>query len=120
MSDRKDPADPLLVMISDFEEFKPAAFIFPGVYVFRDKKGHFVYIGESKNIPQRLKQHKKKKWFSEELDVTVLWCADAEARLTAETAMILRYRPRENKAIKIGLSKTGGLYPLNFLRTRSG
>jgi excinuclease UvrABC nuclease subunit len=120
MTNRSDPVDPLLVTDEDFEELPGGAFVFPGVYTFSDSKGHFVYIGESKNIPSRLKQHRKKKWFSEELTVEVLWCSDNETRLVAETAMILRYRPRENKAIKIGLSKSGGLYPLNFLRTRSG
>jgi len=113
----EDPVDPLAVTLDDFSDFdieKPPL-LFPGVYVFLHGKKR-VYIGESGDVPRRLKEHRRKKWFSEKLKIKVLWCSDEQARLMAETVMILRERPRENKAIKIGLSKAGRIYPINFLR----
>lgn len=120
---REDPVDPFSVTFDDFEEYdktKPPL-IFPGVYAFL-KKGASgkllkVYIGESKNIPQRIKQHKRKKWYEEDLEIRVLWAGDDEVRLITETVMILKERPLENKAIKLGLAKkTGRVYPINFVR----
>lgn len=37
-------------------------------------------------------------------------------RLLAETAMILRERPRHNKTIKIGLRADGTIYEMGFVR----
>ena len=112
-----DPKDPFVVTRDDFSkmDMKKPPLLFPGVYLFL-KKGKPVYIGESGDIPRRFKEHKRKKWFEEGLDFKVLWCNNSEVRLLTETIMILRERPRENRAIKIGLSKAGKLYAINFLR----
>jgi len=108
------------VTSDDFEELKPGCLMFPGVYTFQDEDGDYVYIGESKNVVMRLKQHAKKKWYSKKHAVKVLWVQDDEARLVAETAMILRHRPRANRAIKIGLAKDGHLFSIQFLRGKPG
>lgn len=117
----QDPSDPFAVTRDDFIELdkeKPP-FLFPGVYMFL-KRGKAVYIGESGDIPRRLKEHRRKKWYEANLEVRVLWCTDDQVRLITETIMILRERPRENRAIKIGLTKTGRVYGLNFLRSSRG
>lgn len=94
----------------------------PGVYVALDG-AKVVYVGQSKHIKQRRGQHvaeKSKKWAQ---NPKLRWvgrpiAGGVEARLVAETALILRYRPRANKAIKIGLKSTGTIYELSFLRGR--
>jgi hypothetical protein len=115
MGQGNDPADPFAVTRDDFISFdisKPPL-IFPGVYIFL-KKGAPVYIGESADIPRRLREHRRKKWFEEGLETRVLWCADAEVRLIVETIMIFRERPAQNRAIKLGCAR-GRIYPINFL-----
>lgn len=117
----QDPDDPFSVTRDSFVAFnteKPPL-LFPGVYMFL-KKGKAVYIGESGNIPCRLKQHRRKKWHEKDLEVRVLWCEDDETRLVVETVMILRERPRANRAIKLGLTMAGRVYALNFLRASKG
>jgi hypothetical protein len=114
----KDPEDPFSVTRESFVPFnadKPPL-LYPGVYIFL-KKDKAVYVGESGNIPRRLKEHRRKKWFEEGLEIRILWCADDQVRLVAETVMILRERPRFNRVIKIGLTQTGRVYGLNFLRS---
>jgi len=96
---------------------------FPGIYRFRDPEGAFLYIGESNHIPRRLGEHRadhkkkgKKPYAAEDADVTVdvCFCPCDDLRLRAETLQILRHNPRHNKAIKIGISKQGRVYPLNW------
>lgn len=115
-----DPVDPFAVTLDAFIPY-PATppLLYPGLYVFL-KDGKPVYIGESGDIPRRLKEHRRKKWYEEGLEVRILWCNDDQIRLVTETVMILRERPRHNRAIKIGLSVAGRVYGLNFLRSSKG
>ena len=113
----EDPSDPFTVTRADFSDLdmeKPPL-LYPGVYIFL-KNGKPIYVGESGDIPRRFKEHKRKKWYEDKLVFKVLWCSDEQTRLVTETVMILRERPRHNRAIKIGLSKAGRIYPINFVR----
>ena len=117
----QDPEDPFSVTRDSFVPFnadKPPL-LYPGVYIFL-KNSKAVYIGESGDIPRRIKEHRRKKWHEEGLEVRILWCADAQTRLVTETVMILRERPRHNRAIKLGLTQAGRVYGLNFLRSSRG
>ena len=103
--------------MADFEAFDKTStpFTFPGVYAYL-RKGRPVYIGQSQHIPTRMREHRGKKWFEEDLEIRVLWCQDEEVRFLTETIMILRERPRWNRGVKVGMTTSGRLYELHFKR----
>lgn len=109
-----DPFDPELIdSFIDPPDFP----FYPGLYIFRDADGTPIYIGQSKNIPQRLKEHKRRaRWYPKVSSVTVLLEVDPSARLCAEAVLQLRYRPRYCRAIKLALSNDGTLHEIQFVR----
>lgn len=74
-----------------------------------------LYVGESGDIPRRLQEHRRtKKWFKEVTRVDLVVIPHTSPRLIAETLEILRLLPRHNRAIKLGISVLGAVYPLNW------
>lgn len=86
----------------------------PGVYLFRTSKGCAIYVGQSGDVFQRYRQHRRKKWFAEDLEFWALEIEGQSDRLVAETVLILRERPLQNRAVKLGLRKDGSVYPLDW------
>ncbi len=90
---------------------------YPGVYALLDVDGKPLYVGQSGDIPQRLREHRKtKRWYEKVDRVLVLLAPDLQDRLLAETVLQLKYRPRHCRAIKLGFNKDGTLTELQFLR----
>jgi hypothetical protein len=85
-----------------------------GVYACFDEDGP-IYIGQTGLFSQRLKQHETKKWWPRVVRVLVFPLASLDDRLTLETLMILRHRPRHNRQINIKLRKDGTLYETQWL-----
>lgn len=93
---------------------------FPGVYAYL-RDGQPLYIGQSCDVRRRLAQHardKRKKWPAAATHIRAIVEADYEARLVAETILILQHRPRYNQSIKIGIAANGRLRELQFLRSQ--
>jgi len=91
-----------------------------GIYAYLSG-GKVLYIGHSVNMRRRLREHardtKKKAWFPTLDEFRVLPLeGGADPRLVAETGLLLKYRPRYNKTIKIGIANDGHLYELSFVR----
>lgn len=114
-----DPFDPALA--DSFINPSTITFPFyPGLYIFRDTAGAPIYIGQSGNVPQRLKEHARRApWHKHVASVSILMEAHLSTRLCAEAVLQLRYRPRFCRAIKLGLRKDGTLHELQFLRSSS-
>jgi len=69
-----------------------------GVYLIQDKSSTVIYAGMSKNVRQRISQHKNKKWFEfGGYAVQVCQLPTEECR-KAEAYLIAFYSPRLNKA----------------------
>lgn len=99
----------------DFCELSPDNFPpigVPGVYRFRDAEDGFLYVGESGDVCRRYKEHRRKPWFKDAVRFEVCGVIDPELRLLVETMEILRFRPRHNRALKLGLDKQGRIYSL--------
>jgi excinuclease UvrABC nuclease subunit len=126
------------VDLPDFSDLEsiPGKFL-SGVYIFLDgKTGRILYCGQSGDIRKRVRQHcsdKRKTWATPETKVIAFVVPDEsrgddangdyvdvgyENRLVLETLMILLYRPRHNRSIKLGLNSLGGLRELQFIRSR--
>lgn len=90
----------------------------PGVYVIvQVADGKVKYVGQTGCVGLRLKEHERTKRYNPKADrVKVSWEGNPERRLVLETLLILSHRPRLNRAIKIGLTKEGRLYEMQFLR----
>ena len=82
----------------------------PGVYLFRDEKGKYVYIGKAKNLKNRLKGHlqqlktdpKERKIFEESSKVEwIVTKSDYEA-FVLENELIKQYKPKYNVRLKSG------------------
>jgi excinuclease UvrABC nuclease subunit len=89
------------------------------VYAFCNEAGDPIYVGQSALLTQRLKQHTKKPWYKNVASVVAYPVAKAEDRLVLETLIILRYRPRNNRAIKIGIRADGSIYEIQFVGRRA-
>lgn len=78
--------------LKDFNPHSPEELpSLPGVYVLYDGADRPAYIGKSKNIARRLKQHKKdRKWFEEPIVSTAAFIEidNAELRSQVESIMI--------------------------------
>lgn len=106
---------PYLIQLGDFTADPPAVDR-PGVYVLLDDGGTLIYVGQSKGMVARSKAHRRKTWGKKIAAERYLAEPDPELRLVLEAVMILRYRPRYNRAIKLGLRKDGSLYEIQFVR----
>ncbi|HCB69671.1 MAG TPA: excinuclease ABC subunit UvrC [Persephonella sp.] len=82
----------------------------PGVYLFKGKKGEYIYIGKAKNIKNRLKGHlnqyridpKEKKIFDESSKIEwIITKSDYEA-FVLENELIKQYKPKYNVRLKSG------------------
>lgn len=109
-----DPFDPAL---ADSFIDPPDFPFYPGLYIFRNATGAAIYIGQSQNVPQRLKEHKRRaRWYPKVSSVKVLLEVDPSTRLCAEAVLQLRYRPRYCRAIKLSLANDGTLHEIQFVR----
>jgi excinuclease UvrABC nuclease subunit len=110
--------DLLSITLRRLKRLPPAKCLLSGVYVILPPIGQKVkYVGQSADIFTRLATHRRtKKWWADDDRVYVLTPLCPEDRLVAETGLILRYRPRYNRAVKIGLREDGSLYEIQFLR----
>ena len=84
----------------------------PGVYLFKNEKNKYVYIGKAKNIKKRLKQHfqqtnidpKERKIFQESKSIEwIITESDYEA-FVLENELIKQYKPKYNVRLKSGSS----------------
>ena len=84
----------------------------PGVYLFKNEKNKYVYIGKAKNIKKRLKQHfqqinidpKERKIFQESKSIEwIITKSDYEA-FVLENELIKQYKPKYNVRLKSGSS----------------
>lgn len=92
---------------------------FPGLYSFQDAEGRFLYIGQSKCVPDRIRTHAREKPWAQQIATThVLPWRDPDTRLAAEAVLQLRYRPRYCQAIKLRIGKDGKLTEVSFIPTR--
>ncbi len=103
----------------DFDPSNAPPLGLPGVYRFRDADDNILYIGESGDVVRRYKEHgrpksRSKRWFKDAVRCEVCAVLDPSLRLFVETIEILRHRPGNNKAMKLGLSAQGELYALNW------
>jgi len=82
----------------------------PGVYLFRNNEGKYIYIGKAKNIKNRLKGHiqqlkldpKEKKIFMESSKIEwIITKSDYEA-FVLENELIKQYKPKYNVRLKSG------------------
>lgn len=82
----------------------------PGVYIFKNEKNHYVYIGKAVNIKNRLKNHfqqlktdpKERKIFSESSVIQwIITKSDYEA-FVLESELIKQYKPKYNVRLKSG------------------
>ncbi len=82
----------------------------PGVYLFKNKKGKYIYIGKAKNIKNRLKGHlqqlkldpKERKIFEESSKIEwIITKSDYEA-FVLENELIKQYKPKYNVRLKSG------------------
>lgn len=102
----------------DLSDIPPLA---GGVYALFDEGGKVLYIGESGGIRTRFRQHRRqKKWWKDVTEARYASSQDTDERLTLETVLILRHRPRHNRAVKLGLAADGTVFALNFLRGSKG
>lgn len=87
------------------KETKPKTAIY-----FLYLKNEIVYIGQSKNVEERVQSHKKRFIFD---SYSFIECDESElAKLEAE--LIFKYAPKHNKTIS-ALSKLPAIYPLGYV-----
>ena len=80
-----------------------------GVYIYYDKKGVPLYVGQTYSFKKRHAQHTSKNW-AEKVEKMAVWpCANESDRLIAETVLIFKVRPAENKLIKLRIHKDGSI-----------
>lgn len=110
-----DPFDPEL--LSRFVPLDSINFPFyPGLYACINEYGSPIYIGQSGNVPQRLKAHRRKRWWKFVNEVRVLPMTNKDQILCAEAVLQLRHRPRYCRTIKLCLCADGHLQEIQFLR----
>jgi hypothetical protein len=91
-----------------------------GIYAYLSG-GTPLYIGHSVDMRRRQREHardrKKASWFPAIDEVRILRLEGGkDPRLVAECGLLLKYRPRYNRTIKIGIANDGHLYELSFVR----
>jgi excinuclease UvrABC nuclease subunit len=106
---------PFTIQRGDFKT-APPTIDRPGVYILEGEGGQILYVGQSGQMVSRSKAHRKKKWGGQIRSERYFACSDPEERLVIEAVLILRYRPRHNRAIKLGLRKDGSIYEIQFVR----
>ena len=81
-----------------------------GVYLFKGKKGKYIYIGKAKNLKNRLKGHlhqakidpKEQRIFEESISLEwIITSSDYEA-FVLENELIKQYKPKYNVRLKSG------------------
>lgn len=91
----------------------------PGIYAIFDENEECLYIGQSKDIRSRLLEHARSKpWYKLGASIKIRTIADSEFRLVMETILILIYKPRNNRAIKMTKGYEGPWKECQFLRLK--
>ena len=86
-----------------------------GTYVFYDKEGVPLYVGQTSSYKRRFNQHKAgRKWWKFVDRVRVWDCASESNRLMSETVLIFRLRPKYNRLIKLRIDKDGDVSPARW------
>jgi hypothetical protein len=100
------------------EELPPT----PTVYCMLDVKGTIVYIGQTKNLQQRFRQHeagspgKAKHWRA--VAYFVPGIENLHRRLQVETILICACVPAQNKSVLLTVTKNGHLSEIRYRRSR--
>jgi len=87
-----------LTGIGVFEDFDPHSMddvpISAGVYVFYDRNDHPIYVGQTRNLRRRVKQHEEKFWFKKPLidSASFIPIKDNTLRESVEEALIYLLR----------------------------
>ena len=115
----ENPFDPSLISMDWFVSGAslPGPW-FPGLYAFHAPSGECLYVGQSKNVPDRIRDHRRLKPWAQKADVSVLPWRDQDTRLAAEAVLQLKYRPRWCQAVKLRIGKDGKLTEVQFIPTR--
>jgi len=121
--DDEEPGELLDLFSLTLDSFVPRSLdtawpSFSGLYCLLNGAGDPIYIGQSVSVRSRLLTHRREKKWWPDVDqiLTFSLASELDSRLIAETGLILRHRPRHNKAIKIGIANDGHLFELQFLR----
>lgn len=114
--DNPDPFDPDL--LSRFVPPESIPLPFPGLYACFDKTDTPIYIGQSGHVQERLKEHRRKKWWPSVTHIRALPMANKDQILCAEAVLQLRYRPRYCRAIKLQICNDGSLVEIQFIRSK--
>ena len=69
------------------------------VYFITTRDMQLLYVGQSRNLIQRLRTHAKKDWFTPECRVFVEWFRDRDEAQSRETNAIWNSRPPHNNRI---------------------
>jgi excinuclease UvrABC nuclease subunit len=117
MSSRKSPRWPVLKSLPGPDQFTPVQNLdtepYPvaGIYFLVDEEGQIVYVGQTGNVKERIRQHTKQgtKRFA---DACYWECISASDRLAFEGILILASRPRYNRSVNIGIATEGRCYDL--------
>lgn len=93
-----------------------------GIYAYLSAAGEPLYVGRSVNMRRRLREHRREKKWASEIDSILIYELEggADPLLVAETGLLLKYRPRYNRAIKLGITNDGRIFEVQFIRGRRG
>ncbi len=81
----------------------------PGVYLFKDEKGHILYVGKAKNLRKRLASYfrhngyqspKTKVLLTKAVNIETILARSEKEALLLEANLIKKYRPRYNVILR--------------------
>jgi len=65
-------------------------------YELRDERGHMLYVGQTGDLPTRLRTHSRQHWWGEVVDVRATRHPDRDAARAHEAALINEHQPSWN------------------------
>lgn len=100
----------------DFEPIENLPDFFSGVYLLYNEDDEIIYVGQSGDVPARVKTHKRRQaWRTEISYASAYLIASEDDRLTLEALIFLRERPRHNRALKLAKRVDGTIYEIQFV-----
>lgn len=102
---------------SDFSPIDELPPFFSGVYLLLDADGEILYVGQSGDVPSRVRTHRRQQKWRAAIDAVKAYpLGDPDDRLTLETLIFLRYRPPHNRTVKLSKRKDGSIFECQFAR----